>query len=139
MMAYSKCMRSHGILDFPDPAPNPGGPGGSLSWSGTGPNHDLDPSNPRYQAANKACQPLLPDGGQVPAISAKQLAVEVRMAACMRSHGVANFPDPDNTDGAFDLSNLDRGAPQYKSEFASCVSSTGFKGPMRVDISHQGP
>jgi hypothetical protein len=139
MMAYSKCMRSHGILDFPDPTPNPGGPGGSFSWSGTGQNHDLDPSNPRYQAANKACQALLPDGGQLPSISAKQLATEVRMAVCMRSRGVPNFPDPDNTDGAFDLSNVNRDSPQYKSAFNTCASVTGFKGPMRVDISHQGP
>jgi hypothetical protein len=138
MMSYSKCMRSHGVLDFPDPTPNPGGPGGSLSWSGHGENDDLDPNNPRYQAANKACQSLLPDGGQVPAISTKQLAEEVRMAVCMRSHGVPNFPDPDGN-GEFVLDNVNRDASQYKSAFASCVSLTGFKGPMRVDISHHGP
>jgi len=139
MMAYSKCMRSHAISDFPDPTPNPGGPGGSLRWSGTGKNGDLDPNNSRYQAANKACQGLLPDGGQVPAISPKQLAAEVRMAACMRSHGVLNFPDPDNADGAFDLDNINRDARQYQAAFNTCVSLTGFKGPMRVDSSHRGP
>jgi hypothetical protein len=137
MMAYSKCMRSHGILDFPDPTPNPGGPGGSFSWSDRGQNDDLDPSNPRNQAANKACQQLLPDGGGVPAISPKQLAAEVRMATCMRSHGVANFPDPDGT-GAFALGDLTLGTPQYRAAFNTCVSLTGFKGPIRVDISHQG-
>ncbi len=35
MMAYSRCMRSHGISDFPDPTPNPGGPGGSSARPGT--------------------------------------------------------------------------------------------------------
>jgi hypothetical protein len=139
MMAYSKCMRSHGILDFPDPTPNPGGPGGSFSQSGNGQNDDLDHSNPRYQTANKACQRLLPDGGQIPAPSAKLLAEEVRMAACMRSHSVPNFPDPDNADGTFDLGNVNRSSPQYQAAFTSCVSLTGFKGPMRVGISHQGP
>jgi hypothetical protein len=137
--AYSRCMRSHGILDFPDPTPNPGGPGGSFGWSGTGVNHDLDPSNPRYQAADKDCQALLPDGGQLPPISAKQLAAAVRMAACMRSHGVPDFPGPDDTDGAFHLGNVNRTSAQYRSAFATCVSLTGFKGPMRVDISHRGP
>ncbi len=139
MMSYSRCMRSHGILDFPDPTPNPGGPGGSFSWSGHGENDDLDPNNPRYQAANKTCQPLLPDAGQVPAPSAKLLAEEVQMAACMRGHGVPNFPDPDSANGAFDLGGIDRSAPKYQAAFASCESVTGFKGPMRVDISHQGP
>jgi hypothetical protein len=56
----------------------------------------------------------------------------------MRSHGVANFPDPDGS-GAFDLGSVNRDAPQYQAAFNSCVSLTGFKGPMRVDISHQGP
>ena len=139
MMAYSKCMRSRGILDFPNPTPNPGGPGGSFSQSGNGQNDDLDHSNPRYQTANKACQRLLPDGGQIPAPSAKLLAEEVRMAACMRSHSVPNFPDPDNADGTFDLGNVNRSSPQYQAAFTSCVSLTGFKGPMRVGISHQGP
>jgi hypothetical protein len=82
---------------------------------------------------------LLPDGGQIPAPSAKLLAEELRMAACMRSHGVPNFPDPDNADGTFDLSNVNRSSPQYQTAFTSCVSLTGFKGPMRVGISHQGP
>jgi len=132
-------MRSHGISDFPDPTPNPGGPGGSFSWSGHGENDDLDPNNPRYQAANKACQQLLPDGGQVPAPSGQLLAEEVRLAACMRDHGVLSFPDPDNVNGAFDLGGIDRSTPKYQAAFASCQSVTGFKGPMRVDISHQGP
>ncbi len=139
MMSYSRCMRSHGIVDFPGPTPNPAGPGGSFSWSGHGANDDLDPDNPRYLAANKACQTLLPDGGQLPPVSAKQLAEEVQMAVCMRSHGVPAFPDPDNSDGAFDLSNVNRGSAQFKGAFTRCVSLTGFKGPMRVDISHQGP
>jgi hypothetical protein len=132
-------MRSRGILDFPDPTPNPGGAGGSFSWSGHGENDDLDPNNPRYQAANKTCQPLLPDGGQLPAPSATLLAEEVKMAACMRSHGVPNFPDPDNDNGAFELGDVNRSSPQYRAAFTSCVSLTGFKGPMRVDISHEGP
>jgi hypothetical protein len=138
MMAYSRCMRGHGIVDFPDPTPNPGGPGGSFSWSGTGKNDDLDPNNARYQAANKACEPLLPDGGQVRAPSAKLLAEEVRMAACMRSRGVPNFPDPDGQ-GAFELGDVNRSTAQYRAAFTNCQSLTGFKGPMRVGISHQGP
>jgi hypothetical protein len=139
MTSYSRCMRGHGISDFPDPTPNPGGPGGSFSWSGHGQNDDLDPNNPSYQAANKACQPLLPDRGQVPSPSGQLLAEEVRLAACMRDHGVPSFPDPDNANGAFDLGGTDRGTPEYQAAFATCQSVTGFKGPMRVDISHEGP
>jgi hypothetical protein len=88
MSAYAKCMRSHGIADFPDPAPDPGGLGGSFDFDATG---DLNPANPSYQSANKACQLLLPEGGNVPTPSAKELAEEVNLAACMRAHGISDM------------------------------------------------
>ena len=31
LLSYAKCMRAHGISDFPDPAPGPGGQGGGFS------------------------------------------------------------------------------------------------------------
>jgi hypothetical protein len=49
MLAYAKCMREHGIPDFPDPKP---GEGISISADQ---GSDLDPNNPQFQAANKAC------------------------------------------------------------------------------------
>ena len=135
MTAYSKCMRSHGIADFPDPTPNPGGPGGSFDFNATG---DLKPSNPTYQAANKACQPLLPNRGKIPAPSAKQLAEEVKLAACMRAHGVANFPDP-NGQGAFNLGQVDRTRPQFASAIKACRPAAKFEGHCLSDSSNQGP
>jgi hypothetical protein len=135
MAAYAKCMRSHGIADFPDPTPNPGGPGGSFDFNATG---DLNPSNPTYQDANKACQSLLPNGGKIPPPSAKQLAEEVKLAACMRAHGVPNFPDP-NGQGAFNLGQVDRGTPQFYSAIKTCRSVAKFQGPMPVGSSNQGP
>ena len=56
-LAFSRCMRAHGISDFPDPnaqggialSPKPGG--------------DLEPNNPRFQAANQACQHYQPGKG----------------------------------------------------------------------------
>jgi hypothetical protein len=137
MMAYARCMRTHGISDFPDPTRNPGGPGGSFQFSG-GPGSDLNPHNPSYEAANKACQPLLPNGGAIPAPSATQLAAEVKLAACMRTHGFPAFPDP-NGQGAFVLHNFDMSSPEVQSAFKTCDSLTKFKGPMRVGISNQGP
>jgi hypothetical protein len=128
-------MRSQGIADFPDPTPNPGGPGGSFDFSATG---DLNPSNPTYQAANKACQSLLPNGGKIPPPSAKQLAEEVKLAACMRGHGVVNFPDPDGQ-GAFNLGQVDRSTPQFASAIKACRLAAKFQGPLPVGSSNQGP
>lgn len=53
MLAFSKCMRAHGIKDFPDPSN-----GGLRIRAGQG--SDLNPDNAQFQAAQKACQGNLP-------------------------------------------------------------------------------
>ena len=50
MLAYSRCMRAHGISDFPDPQP-----AGDFQLNAAK-GSDLDPRNPRFQAANEACK-----------------------------------------------------------------------------------
>ena len=50
-LAYSKCMRSDGVGDFPDPK----GQGTIDIPDATG---DLDPGSPTFQGAQKACQSL---------------------------------------------------------------------------------
>jgi hypothetical protein len=63
MLAFSKCMRAHGLPDFPDPNTNGGGIGIAIQ---DGKNSDLNPNSPTFQNAQKACQSLmgLPKGGQ---------------------------------------------------------------------------
>ena len=53
MLAFSSCMRSHGIKDFPDPS------NGGLRIH-VHPGSDLDPNNPTFQKAQQACQKYLP-------------------------------------------------------------------------------
>lgn len=53
MLAFSKCMRAHGIKDFPDPT------NGGLRLRG-GPGSDLNPNDAQFQAAQQACQGNLP-------------------------------------------------------------------------------
>ena len=61
MLAFSVCMRAHGLKDFPDPS------NGGLQFQGD-PGSDLDPSNPTFQKAQQACQKDLPfKGGAVKA------------------------------------------------------------------------
>ena len=57
LLKYSECMRSHGIIDFPDPRSSNGRVGFSITAS---PGSDLAPNNPQYQAANNACENLVP-------------------------------------------------------------------------------
>jgi hypothetical protein len=87
LLAFSQCMRSHGVPNFPDPQRFAGG-NVKLTI------HNLSPS----PAALNACSYLLPNGGsgsqQTAAQLRTQLADELSFAKCMRSHGVARFPDP---------------------------------------------
>lgn len=59
-LAYSRCMRSRGISDYPDPTTSPGG-GVAISRNG-GPGSDLNRSNPGFKAASQACRSLAPNG-----------------------------------------------------------------------------
>ena len=115
MLAYSRCMRSHGITDFPDPSGK-----GEIAIEGH-PGSDLDPKNPQFAAADRACKPLLPNHGQPPP-GAKQAAL--KYARCMRSHGIPDFPDPQAngglTIGARPGSDLDPNNPQFKRADKAC-------------------
>jgi hypothetical protein len=56
-LAFARCMRQHGI-NVPDPNPN----GGGIVVKG-GPG-TLNPDDPKFKAAQQACQKLLPNAGK---------------------------------------------------------------------------
>lgn len=89
MLAYSRCMRSHGEPSFPDPDAQ-GQVKDQLRASG------IDENTSRFRAAAGACKRLLPSGSTGPTqAEVQQLWSEFRsFARCMRRHGVPNWPDP---------------------------------------------
>ena len=92
MVAYSQCMRSHGVPEFPEPTE-----GHLLIHSGNHNGHvtGVNPQSSQFQAAQKVCGKLLPNGGAPsPAEQAKMQEKALRFSQCMRTHGVPNFPDP---------------------------------------------
>lgn len=90
VVVYSQCMRSHGVSNFPQP-----------DGSGGIPKQKVVPlvSRPQFQAAQTACEHLMPKSGLGPQETAQQMRTRLTdalsFAACMRSHGVTSFPDPD--------------------------------------------
>jgi hypothetical protein len=90
-LAFSQCMRAHGVADFPDPNAQ-----GQTQISG-GPNSDLNPNNPTFQKAQNACQSKLPTPS--PAQQAQALKSALKMSQCMRAHGITDFPDPESQGG----------------------------------------
>jgi len=57
-LAYSRCMRSHGVLNFPDPNSSGAFPKVSAQQLGV--------SSTAFQAAQNHCRYLLPNGGSGP-------------------------------------------------------------------------
>lgn len=94
-LAFSQCMRAHGVRNFPDPASSGGIPK-------VGP-QQLGVSSTQFQTAQTACAHLLqPDQAQAQVI----LTGMRDFARCMRAHGAHNWPDPTiDSDGqpVFDL------------------------------------
>lgn len=91
---YSACMRSRGITNYPDPSPMPGGQGYGFKISGL-----LNGSKSQLHAAEKACGHLLPNEGTGKPLTAAQQQAFLDWAACIRAHGVPDFPDPDFSGG----------------------------------------
>ena len=101
LVAYSQCMRSNRVPNFPDPV---GGVPPKVSAQGLG------ISSSQLQVAQGACQHLLPAVGESLTASSIQrcylagvcpqalvqqaLSAGRELARCMRSHGVPYWPDP---------------------------------------------
>ena len=115
-LAYSRCMRAHGITKFPDPDSH-----GDIGIN-AGPGSGIDPNSPQFKAADRACKPLLPAPN--PSQAAKDRPKMLRYARCMRAHGIPDFPDPD-PGGGLDIrasrgSDLDPNSPLYKAADNAC-------------------
>ena len=88
-LAFSRCMRSHGLRGFPDPVTSGVVPKVSVQELGVGAS--------RFQAVLKDCQDLLPVGSDdiFPAGEVQELLPGMlRFSQCIRSHGVPDWPDP---------------------------------------------
>ncbi len=116
-VAFSHCMRSHGVPNFPDP-----------DSDGTIPKADprqFGVSDSQYRTASTACAHLLPNTGEVSqSVIQEAMNGMRRFAECMRSHGESNWPDP-TTDRAgypaFYLERrIDENSPQVVSEIHAC-------------------
>jgi hypothetical protein len=112
-LAFARCVRAHGIPNFPDP-----------DSSGHFNKHELRQlgvSDARLRATGTACQNLLPAGQ--PPLTAQQQQDYLRAAACMRSHGIAGFPDPSFSGGGVHFpipSGIDPSSAQFYQARHTC-------------------
>jgi hypothetical protein len=120
LLAYARCMRSHGVPDYPDPSQGNGSIGIALP----------DSNSPQSQTASHDCRSLAPPGPTA-AGRAQALAQELTFSRCMRSHGVPNFPDPPANGSNLSLNGtaVDKGSPQFQRAYQSCRPDLGSGGP----------
>ena len=140
LVGYSHCMRSNGVPNYPDPNSNGTPPKTSAQ--------ELGISGSQLQAAQRACQHLLPNTSgsfitsfeqcvatsDCPQALVRQAMTKMlTFARCMRSHGVPNWPDPTIGRGGapfFDvtshgLTHAQTHSSQMESKFRECQRVAG--------------
>lgn len=140
-VAYSACMRSHGVPNFPDP-----GSGGAIPKADP---QQLGVSSAQLQVAQRACQQLIPATGDTAeqqqetqcamagqcsqAMVQKWMSGLRTLAQCLRTHGEPSWPDPVlNSRGLphfnYEQAGIDHHSSQVLAKVQECMQLTGFQG-----------
>jgi len=114
VVAFARCMRSHGVPNLPDPSTSP------RAFKTAFNTH-----SPIFQSALTTCQHLLPNGGQPrrQTITPAERLDYMKAAACMRRHGFPDFPDPtfqNNTVTINVPSSINKNSPQARAAVTTC-------------------
>jgi hypothetical protein len=123
--AYVRCMHAHGEPNMPYPTVSRHHGQTSVKLS-VKPGSGFNPRSPRFADANKACERLWPAPGSVSrtvTITPRDRTDYLKGAACMRSHGFPEFPDPVFQNGgvAFNVpKSIDTRSPRYLSAVTTC-------------------
>lgn len=90
--AMVQCYRTHGDPGLPDPGYDPS----DGRW------HLPVAAGSAPESTRQACQHLIPSVSASPPVPLAQFRQLVRLAQCIRQHGVPDWPDPD-PDGSYPL------------------------------------
>jgi hypothetical protein len=109
-LAFSHCMRSHGVPNFPDP-----------DAQGNFPQFSTGVSKQISSAANDACKHLLSRGGGTgtPRERQQKLVFGLKVAQCLRMHGFPTFPDPSGS-SLRKPPGIDLSSPQFQTAETNC-------------------
>lgn len=125
--AFVHCMQAHGITNFYLSRPGTQSQNGEppIMFSNYGVVVNVDGNSPQFLSASNACRHLLPGGGEAPPVSAAQLRSMDRAAACMRSHGFPDYPDPDVRNGQLVPNPLPTSIDVNSQQFMAAIKTCG--------------
>jgi hypothetical protein len=116
-LAFARCMRSHGLPNWPDPTS-----GGEFDKSKL---RQLPYSVSQVRAVEDGpCNHLLAAPAQGPPITPADRADYLKAAACMRSHGFSAFPDPTFRNSGVQTnipSSINQSSSLFRSAAATCT------------------
>lgn len=120
-VAFAACMRSNRVPNWPDPNSSGVFDKSKLTLQ------QLGVSSSRLQAAQSACNHLLPNGSSGPSAARLQQerAQGLAFARCVRSHRLPNFPDPGSDGRIPDPASvgIDQGSPKFKAANVACAKN----------------
>jgi hypothetical protein len=111
---FARCMRTNGVPSFPDS-------GAQVQSSQNGQTMSINGvsvSSPAFESAQQKCQHYISSGAPISAAEqAKFRQVILKVARCMRAHGIKAFPDS----GTFNTSSaLNPQAPAFRAASKKC-------------------
>jgi hypothetical protein len=123
-LAFAKCMRAHGVSNFPDPGASISGPYNSIG--GMIIPTTINMQSPAFQRAMGSCRGLVSatlSAQGKPPVTATMKASLIAHAQCMRAHGVPGYQDPTfPASGGIAVTDAgtDPQSPAYKQAQAVC-------------------
>jgi hypothetical protein len=119
-LVFARCMRANGLPNWPDPESNGVFDKAKLRAAGY--------SVAQTRAVEEGpCKNTLPTGSPSPSpsrrITAQQQQYYLDAAACMRSHGIRNFPDPTFSNGSVTFvapPGLETTSPEFAQDEDTC-------------------
>lgn len=113
-VAYSHCMRSHGVSNFPDPVQTPSGGYGYRTVG-------IDPNSAAFQGALQACKDLpSPWSSTGQQLTPAQQQAWLNWARCIRTHGLPDFPDPTFSGSEVHAAGVGTNSPQLQQAMSAC-------------------
>jgi hypothetical protein len=130
-LSYAQCMRSHGIQNFPSPTVQDNAHTKGVGFAVPS---GIDTASPRYQSAAGACKKQSGFGVITPAMIAAAMSTGLKFSECMRSHEIADYPDPVDKGSDIQIgpgpgSGIDTNSARYQAARKACIPLLPDGGP----------